>query len=67
VNGFIEQQGLVYNYFRYYDPETGRYITSDPIGLNGGINTYAYANSNPLKYIDPTGMKWWDSLDSGIR
>ena len=48
-------RGLVYNYYRYYDPETGRYITSDPIGLNGGINTYSYALNNPLKYIDPTG------------
>jgi len=33
----------------------GRYITSDPIGLNCGVNIYAYANNNTLKYIDPTG------------
>jgi RHS repeat-associated protein len=50
------ETGLHYNYFRDYDPQTGRYVESDPIGLHGGINTYTYAASNPLKYVDPTGQ-----------
>ena len=51
-----EETNLFYNWYRYYDPQLGRYITSDPIGLDGGINTYGYANQNPLYWIDPRGL-----------
>lgn len=50
------ESGLHYNYFRYYDPKLGRYITSDPIGLAGGINTYEYAASDPINYYDENGL-----------
>lgn len=52
---FDQETGLHYNYFRDYDPSTGRYTQSDPIGLTGGHNVYEYARSNPLGFTDPTG------------
>lgn len=47
---------LYYNYFRDYDPETGRYVESDPIGLLGGKNTYTYVRGSVLRFIDPKGL-----------
>ena len=51
------ETGLHQNWFRDYDPSTGRYVESDPIGLRGGVNTYLYANSNSLNYADPRGLE----------
>lgn len=51
------ETGANYNYFRDYDPQTGRYVESDPIGLDGGsMSTYTYVDGNPLTYIDPEGL-----------
>ncbi|ELR64580.1 Rhs family protein [Photobacterium marinum] len=50
-----EETGLHYNRFRYYDPETGRFIHQDPIGLLGGINPYQYA-PNLVQWVDPLGL-----------
>lgn len=47
---------LNYNYHRSYDPATGSYTTSDPIGLAGGWNTYAYVNGDPVNLVDPDGL-----------
>jgi RHS repeat-associated protein len=60
---FDLETGLHYNYFRDYNPVTGRYIEADRIGLKGGINLYRYVGNMPLRFSDPRGLAvgdWWD-------
>jgi len=53
---YDEEVGIVYNWFRYYDPALGRYISTDPMGQGSGPNLYRYASSSPLTRIDPAGL-----------
>lgn len=60
---YDEETGLNYNWHRYCDPELSRYISRDPIGLDGGMNTYHYASANPLIRTDFYGLKDCEEID----
>jgi len=64
---FDAESGLHYNYFRDYDPAVGRYVESDPIGLEGGVNTYGYAMQNPLRNVDSKGLVCTGVPDNPFR
>lgn len=61
---YDQEDGLNYNYFRDYEPATGRYAESDPLGLGGGISTYAYVGNNPISNADPLGL--WPPVDPWV-
>ncbi|MFH1157907.1 MAG: RHS repeat-associated core domain-containing protein, partial [Pseudomonadota bacterium] len=54
---YDSESGLFYNWNRYYNPAIGRYISSDPIGVWGGLNTFGYVGQNPVMGIDPMGLE----------
>jgi len=60
------ETGLHYNYFRYYNPQTGRYITPDPIGLEGGVNLFTYVEGNPVNGIDTEGLATIIAKQGGV-
>jgi RHS repeat-associated protein len=53
---FDNATALNYNYFRDYESATGRYVESDPVGLDYGVDTYSYALENPVRFADPLGL-----------
>ena len=67
---YDQESGLYYNINRDYDPTTGRYIQTDPIGIKGGLSTYAYVLGNPVLLVDQSGLNpcySFDSLESNYQ
>jgi len=62
---YDSETGLHYNYRRYYDPRTGRYLTPDPIGVFGGVNLFLYTDNNPINAIDSLGLIRWTTIGKG--
>ncbi|MDE9543245.1 putative toxin [Xenorhabdus bovienii] len=59
------ETGLSYNRARYYSPTLGRFLQTDPAGIEGGLNLYAYVGNDPVNFIDPTGQ-WGETASLGL-
>ncbi|MGI8603705.1 MAG: RHS repeat-associated core domain-containing protein [Verrucomicrobiales bacterium] len=59
------ETGLIYFGYRYYDPNTGRWLSRDPLGEAGGFNLYAYCHNDPVNRVDPLGLATILSIDNG--
>jgi len=64
---YDQETGFHYNYHMYYDPQTGRYLTPDPIGLAGGMNLYAYVGNDPVNAVDASGLYSLNPIARGER
>ena len=64
---FDAETGLHYNVHRYYSAETGRYISSDPAGLDGGLNHYVYGQASPSNFIDPYGLRSFPESEGAVE
>ncbi len=62
---FDAETGLHYNWYRYYNSALGRYFRADPIGLEGGINPYVYADNGPIIKVDIKGLRF--GFGFGVR
>ncbi len=61
---FDKVSGLYYFGYRWYDPVTGRWLSRDPLGEQGGLNLYAYCQNDPINQTDPLGLAWWNPFAS---
>ncbi|WP_228270185.1 RHS repeat-associated core domain-containing protein, partial [Acinetobacter bereziniae] len=62
---YDKETGLHYNRYRYYEPYSARYVSKDPIGLNGGMNSTVYVN-DPNQWVDPMGLDWSNAFSPGL-
>ena len=60
-----DANGLLYMRARYYNPYLCRFLNPDPLGFSGGLNFYAYADGNPISYLDPFGLFSWGKIAQG--